>query len=87
MPSPGCVDPDYVQVAEVVTLGVHQTAAGTALGPQPVWREAVRSLHVQMFLHWEGQSWLETSRKRNRHKHQQAAETTTTTTTTRADLQ
>lgn len=52
--SPGCIDPDYVQVAEVVTLGVHQTAARTALGPHSVGREAVSS-------HWESQSWSETS--------------------------
>lgn len=73
MHSPRCIDPDYVQVAEVVTLRVHQTAARTALGPQSVRREAVSSLHIQMFLHWESQSWSKTSRNRNRHKHQPAA--------------
>lgn len=57
---PGCIDPDYVQVAEVVTLRVHQTAARTALGPHSVRREAASSLHFQMFVHWEGQSWSET---------------------------
>lgn len=61
--SPGCIDPDYVQVAEVVTLGVHQTAARAALGPHSVRREAVSSLHVQVFLHGESQSWSETRRR------------------------
>lgn len=76
--SPGRIDPDYVQVAEVVTLGVHQTAAGTALGPQSVRREAVSSLHVQMFLHRGRQSWWETSRDGNGHKHPLASEGTKT---------
>lgn len=70
MHSPGCIDPDYIQVTEVVTLGVHQTAAGTALGPRSVWWKAVSSLHVRMFLHWKSQSWSETSRNRTMHRHQ-----------------
>lgn len=59
---PGCIDPDYVKVAEVVALQVHSVAAGTALGPQPVHRRAVSSLHLLLPRHWKSQTWWETQR-------------------------
>lgn len=60
---PGCIDPDYIQVAEVVALRVQLVAAGTALGPQPVRRRAVGSLHLLLSRHWKGQTWWETQRR------------------------
>lgn len=60
---PGCINPDYVQVAEVVALQVHSVAAGTALGPHPVRRRAVSNLHLLLSCHWKSQTWWETQRR------------------------
>lgn len=57
---PGCIDPDYIQVAEVVALRVQLVAAGTALGPRPVRRRAAGSLPLLLSRHWKGQTWWET---------------------------
>lgn len=54
--SPGGIDPDYIQVAEVVALRVQQVAAGTALGPLSVCWDTVSSLHFQLFHHWKTQT-------------------------------
>lgn len=60
---PGCIDPDYIQVAEVVALHVQLVAAGTALGPLSVRWDAVSSLHRMLLHHRKTQTWMETQRR------------------------
>lgn len=48
--SPGRIDPDDVQMAEVVALGVQRGAASAASGPRSEWRGAVSGLHL-LLLH------------------------------------
>lgn len=54
--SPGRIDPDDVQVAEVVALRVQQVAAGTALGPHSLCWDTVTGLHFQLFHHRKTQT-------------------------------
>ena len=50
--SPGCIDPDDIQVAEVVALRVQRAAAGATFGPHFLCCLLVLGLH-----HWKTQTY------------------------------
>lgn len=53
---PGCVDPDDVQVAEVVALRVQLVAAGAALGPHSVCWDKITGLCFRLLHQWKTQT-------------------------------
>lgn len=54
--SPWCIDPDNIQVAEVMALRVQEAAAGATLGPDSVSLGFITGFHFQLFHHGKTQN-------------------------------
>lgn len=55
--SPGCVDPDNVQVTEIMALIVVLDVAGTAPGPHMVWWGSITYINIWLLHDWKTQTY------------------------------